>query len=228
MKIIYRIGLFCIVFTQNSFAQIKVNSYANISTMSNNSAFLDASSSPSWKSTTNIGKGLIFPSVNLVTLVSLVQAGSTSSTNNPNRFDGMVVYNTVTGISGIGAVAVKPGFYYYSNSSTNINGGTWATVGMKDEVVSPAVVTAISAYAILNSDSTILCDASSAGFTLTLPAATAANSGKIFIIRKIDLTDNELLFSPSFKFAQGVIVSSLNYPKTLRVQSDGSNWVIID
>jgi hypothetical protein len=227
LKYIYIIVVFCFILVHNnSFGQIKINTNSGTGNMNGNSAFLDASSAPSWKSTTNIGKGMIFPNVDLTTLMTLVQGGGTSGTNNPNRFDGMLVYNTATGTSGIGNVAVKPGFFYYSNATTNLNGGTWVSVGGTATTALGVVVTAV-AYTVLDSDSTILCDAASAGFTLTLPSA-AGNSGKIYVIRKTDATDNVITFSPSLVYAKGVTVASLNYIKTVRVQSDGTNWNIID
>ena len=46
----------------------------------------------------------------------------------------MVVYNTATGTSAIGDVAVTPGFYYYSNPGQtfptgNVAAGTWTPMG---------------------------------------------------------------------------------------------------
>jgi len=213
---------------QNSFAQLKINSNTATSSIAGSTAFLDASSSPTWKSSSNIGKGLIFPNVDLTLLTSMAQTGSSSATNNPNRFDGLLVYNTVTGTSGIGAVQVKPGFYYYSNkSTTNNNAGTWLAVSPKDDVALPSLKVAQSDYSVLDTDSSVLCNAKAGGFTITLPAASTANSGKTILIRKIDDSYNVLTFVPVLKL-DGVNVGSLNYSRTLRVQSDGTNWVIID
>lgn len=215
----------CFLFVQMCFAQIKVNLSASTSPISNHTAFLDASSSAAWNGSTNNGKGLIFPRVNLTTLATMIPSTSLA-TNNPNRFDGMLVYNTATGSSAIGAKAVKPGFFYYSNQSTNVNGGTWISVGGIG-TTALGVVATVAAYTVLDTDSTIFCDAATAPFTVTLPDPVG-NSGKVFIIRKTDATDNEITFSPSLVFSQGVMVSSLNYVKTIRVQSDGTNWNIID
>lgn len=225
LNIKWVIGIVCLMLVQNSFAQIKVNSNASTANINASTAFLDASSSPAWKATTNQGKGMIFPNVDLVALTAMVQTGNPSSTNNPNRFDGMLVYNTATGTSGLGAVAVKPGFYYYNNATTNIDGGTWVSVGSKTSV---SVVAVVGAYTALDTDATILCDATTAGFTLTLPDPVT-NSGKTYVIRKVDTTNNAVTFSPALKFAIGAApITSLNYTKTLRVQSDGTSWNIID
>ncbi|WPC11748.1 hypothetical protein LEQ04_01105 [Riemerella anatipestifer] len=97
--------------------------------MSNSTAFMDASSSPDWNSSINLGKGLIFPRVDLVQLTALSSVGSGGPANYPTRMDGMLVYNVGTGRSGLGGVDVVPGFYYYENKSTTLNGGTWKPMG---------------------------------------------------------------------------------------------------
>ena len=84
----------------------------------------------------------------------------------------------------------------------------------------------IANYTILDSDSTILCDTSAGTFKLTLPSVSGS-SGKIYVIRKIDASNIELTFD-ALTFTDGVTVTSLNYAKTLRVQSNGTSWYIID
>lgn len=222
----------CLVFFQTSFGQIKVNTNASTTNMSSNSAFLDATSSPTWNGSLNLGKGLNFPKTNLVSLTALQMSGTPSATSNPNRFDGMLVYNTATGTSGIGSVAVKPGFYYYKNSSTtDLNAGTWIAIGSDaiPAASNPTVVSTSNNYTILDTDSTILCDAATNGILLTLPVAAPGNSGKTFVISRLDnIASNLLSFSEGLKLVGGATVSSLNYARTLRVQSDGTNWNVID
>jgi hypothetical protein len=82
------------------------------------------------------------------------------------------------------------------------------------------------AYTALASDNTILCDTSNGPFELSLPPASGA-SGKVYVIRKTDSSNNELTFS-ALILVDGSTVTTLNYPKTLRVQSDGSAWYVID
>ncbi|WP_018676725.1 collagen-like protein [Riemerella columbina] len=113
-------------FTQ---AQIRTNENVKGGTINTSSSFLDASSSTTWNGSLNLGKGLVFPRTDLVALTTLVQSGPNVANNFPTRMDGMVVYNTATGVSGIGSVQVKPGFYYYENKSNSLNGGTWKAMG---------------------------------------------------------------------------------------------------
>jgi hypothetical protein len=85
-------------------------------------------------------------------------------------------------------------------------------------------------YTLLTTDSTIMFDTSAAlaaGLTLTIPTADAVNTGKIYIIIK-DESNVKLNFSPSIYLTASTSFSSINYAKTIRIQSDGSKWCIIN
>jgi hypothetical protein len=221
---IFRLGFFLLL-TQFSFSQLKLNTNTGTGSINTNSAFLDASSSPTWNATNNLGKGLLFPKVDLITLVALSMSGGKSATNNPNLFDGMLVYNTATGISGIGAISVVPGFYYYSNpSTTNVNGGSWLAVSNSS---SNAISAKTANYTVLSADNTILCNTVAGAFTLSLPAASTL-TGKVYVLRLTDVTSNNLTFSPPLKLTASISVATVNYPKTIRIQSDGVDWTIIE
>ncbi len=109
-------------------AQVKVNQNAANSAINTSSAFMDASSSPLWNGTTNQGKGMLYPRVDLVAFASMSHAGPFNASNNPNYFDGLLVFNTATGVAGIGADSVYPGYYYYRNTTTTANGGHWVSL----------------------------------------------------------------------------------------------------
>ena len=115
-------------------AQVKVNQNAANSAINTSSAFMDASSSPLWNGTTNQGKGMLYPRVDLVNYTAMSHAGPFNASNNPNYFDGLLVFNTATGIAGIGADSVFPGYYYYRNTTTSANGGHWVSLkGIKGD-----------------------------------------------------------------------------------------------
>jgi len=115
-------------------AQVKVNQNAANSAINTSSAFMDASSSPLWNGTTNQGKGMLYPRVDLVAFASMSHAGPFNASNNPNYFDGLLVFNTATGVAGIGADSVFPGYYYYRNTTTTANGGHWVSLkGIKGD-----------------------------------------------------------------------------------------------
>lgn len=120
-------------------AQIRTNNALG-GQINTSSAFLDASSYTVWNSSTNIGKGLLFPRVDLISFASISSNGSGIPNNYPNRFDGMVVYNSATGTSNIGSTFVTPGFYYYKNTTTNVNGGKWVRMNDSNDATIGASV----------------------------------------------------------------------------------------
>lgn len=92
----------------------------------NSSAFIDASSNTINNSSQGVGKGLVFPRVDLANFNFVGTTGVPS--NFPSRFDGMLVYNTAdSGIAASGNTegSLSPGFWYYNNTSTSSTGGTW-------------------------------------------------------------------------------------------------------
>jgi len=89
------------------------------------------------------------------------------------------------------------------------------------------VATKTTTYPITAADGTILCNAASAGFTVTLPSA--ATVGQMFIIKKIDTTSNVLVIAttPSAKIDNATQLE-INAPYTsVTVQSDGTNWWVV-
>ena len=102
-----------------------------------------------------------------------------------------------------------------------------ATTAFVTNALNTSVVSKVANYTLLTNDYTVLCDATTAGFTLTLPAASGL-SGKIYVIRKVDDSTNALTISPALQLTQSTLVSSINFAQTLRVQSNGTNWYIID
>ena len=123
-----------ICFSSGIKAQVKVNQNAANSAINTSSAFMDASSSPLWNGTTNQGKGMLYPRVDLVNYTAMSHAGPFNASNNPNYFDGLLVFNTATGVAGIGADSVFPGYYYYRNTTTTANGGHWVSLkGIKGD-----------------------------------------------------------------------------------------------
>ena len=83
-----------------------------------------------------------------------------------------------------------------------------------------------SNYTATASDETILCNTTAASFTLTLPNPSTS-VGKIFNIRKVDETLNALNIVPNIKVSEATTVSSINFNTSIRVQSNGTNWYIV-
>ena len=112
-------------------AQLRVSNWDRITNSTNGSAFLDASSS-SYNTSVNLGKGLVFPRVDLSVFTFSPTSGVGAGSNYPNRFDGMIVYNIKEGgtaMDGSTEGELTRGFWYYDNSSTTLTGGTWKPLG---------------------------------------------------------------------------------------------------
>lgn len=90
------------------------------------------------------------------------------------------------------------------------------------------LVTKAGAYTITASDHTVICNATSGAFTVTLPAA-ASHTGRMFHIKKIDSTGNTVTIdgnsSETIDNATTALVTT-QY-EAVTVQSDGSEWWIL-
>ncbi|MCQ4156158.1 hypothetical protein PG294_11200 [Riemerella anatipestifer] len=124
MKKIILLGLLAF-FTAN--AQIQVQNQST-NTIGGENPFMDASYYNQFSNT--LGKGLYFPTTNLTTWefkLSSIDPGKFS-----NYFDGMVVYNSGTGLTvsdtskGGKQVSVSPGFYYFKNPNQTFPTGSVA------------------------------------------------------------------------------------------------------
>jgi hypothetical protein len=63
----------------------------------------------------------------------------------------------------------------------------------------------------------------------TVPGTPAFDcTGKIYVIRKVDISNYILTFSRAITTVTGDTFTSLNFAKTIRIQSDGTKWNLID
>lgn len=99
--------------------------------------------------------------------------------------------------------------------SASTNG--WRTVG--------GTSTKTTAYTATLSDYMILCDTTSAGFTVTLPPAANA-SGKIFVIKKISADGNTLTVDAdgAETIEDATTKTTTTQYGTFVIQSDGTEW----
>lgn len=84
-----------------------------------------------------------------------------------------------------------------------------------------------SNYTVLENDHTLFCDTSAGGFTITLPTPSSTNKGRVYIIVKTDDSPNELSIVPNLKISNTIFTSIINFPDSIRIQSDGTDWFII-
>ncbi len=72
---------------------------------------------------------------------------------------------------------------------------------------------------VTGTDYLLLCDATSAGFTVTVPAASAAYKNQVVVIKKTDTTFNVITIATGY-------ASTLNtVNETTTIQCDGTSWV---
>ena len=133
------------------------------------------------------------------------------------------------------------------NGYTSI-GGVSAAAGYKPVVTSKIVlngsvansINRISSATTLNDNHhTVIANAFTAGFTITLPTPSSA-TGRVYVIRKVDESSNAITFTfagitgtnairvSDTSATAGAYINSLNYVKTLRIQSDGTDWYLLD
>jgi hypothetical protein len=99
--------------------------------------------------------------------------------------------------------------------------------------VSMAIKSVSTAYTITALDNTILADASTAAFTVTLPAPSAAITGRIYTIKKVGNggIDHEVTVMPGGGSIEGSLAGAgyviYNDWTFITVQTDGTNWYII-
>ncbi|MGS4346972.1 hypothetical protein ACKUSY_15580 [Myroides odoratus] len=96
-------------------------------------------------------------------------------------------------------------------------------------IINSNTITEVSQdYVVLDLDTTIIADAEARNLTITLPAATPLNKGRILKISKIDESAYELRFSEQIIASKMQRFTSLNYATTISIQSNGAFWYLID
>ena len=88
------------------------------------------------------------------------------------------------------------------------------------------IITVTTTYSILTTDKIILCDATTAAFTVTLPSPS---EGLIFTIKKIDSTANAVTIATAgAETIDGSATQVITIQHTaLKLANDGSNWFIV-
>jgi len=91
-----------------------------------------------------------------------------------------------------------------------------------------AVVSVSAAYTMVDIDALILCDATSAAFTVTLLTA-AARTGRRIIVKKTDTTDNIVTIDAAgSETLDGATTVGLMQKNAMReYMSDGTNWRLV-
>jgi hypothetical protein len=230
--LLYSATIFFASITSNLSSQVRQANGTTLNLAPNSSAFFDASSVGSWNNSQNVGKGMVFPRVSLAQFTSFSFSGTPGiGSNYPSRFDGFIVYNIDSvGVAGVGQTegTLTRGFWYYQNKSNSLNGGIWKP--FNDQVGTNNTVLFITTptYSVLPLDGTLLVDVPSGGAMVMLPQANTTNSGKILTIKKVDNDYDVLSFSEQIKYSSSDSFTTLNYVRSIVIQSDGSNWWLLN
>ena len=188
------------------------------------------------------------PTTGTVTSVSVVSAnGFAGTVATATTTPAITLTTSITGVlkgNGTAISAATSGTDYapatsgssilYGNGSggfSNVTVGTglsFSTGTLSATPANPSVTTKTTTYSIATTDGSIFCNATSAGFTVTLPTAVGVG-GKIYIIKKIDSSTNVItIATTSSQTIDSLTTQTLSlYNAWLQVQSDGSNWQII-
>jgi hypothetical protein len=106
------------------------------------------------------------------------------------------------------------------NSRNGITAARWGVTYTGG--LSTSISTKSTAYTATEKDRTLLCNAASAGFTVTIPAAAAGNNGLMICIKKIDATANAVTIGTT---VDGVASPTITTQwDRWTIQSDGSAW----
>jgi len=117
------------------------------------------------------------------------------------------------------------------NSTLNVVCGldSWWVISQIEVQSAFDVLTASADYTANKADKTILADASSASFTVTLPGAAIVEAGKTYTIKRTNAGANTVIVDGNgSETIDGIPSLRLNQRfDYLQLQSDGTNWMVI-
>lgn len=105
------------------------------------------------------------------------------------------------------------------------NGTVWNLIGFAAEPTAEKT----AAYTLTDYDKNIMANATTAGFTLTLPTAIG-RANKVYKIKKTDITSNVVVIDASgTETIDGLLTWDLRFAEDyIEIVSDGANWKTLD
>lgn len=206
--------------TGNVTLNVTANSTNQKVTVQNNGVAVGSEPAINFIPGTNITITTDDDSANTRSNVTISTSGlGTMATQNANNvtISGGTIQNVALTLDSLNSTPIgnsSPSTAVFTTMSTS---GLYATI-----------VTKTSGYTLTTTDFTVLGNASTGAFTLTLPTAVNA-SGQIYTLKKVDSSANAVTISTtSSQTIDGLSSYALSYQyQGLQVQSTNSNWVII-
>lgn len=183
-----------------------------------------ANSSYGWQIGKADNSGLLAPSngfyiydlVNNITRFSIASTGAATFSSSVTLSGNLTVdTNTFFVDSSANRVGVKQSS---PTSSLHVDGSN-----------ARSYVTKTANYTMTENDYTVLCDTTSGGFTITLPAASGC-AGRIYCIKKTignSGVNNVTIDGNASETIDGLTTISLQCRSSVIIQSDGSNWWVL-
>jgi len=112
-----------------------------------------------------------------------------------------------------------------SSGDMTVSGAATLSGGAAISGLKPALVSKTAAYTATATDCVILCDATTAAFTVTLPAA-ASSTDLLYVIKKIDSSTNAVTVdgNASETIDGAATVSLASQYDSVMIVCDGTGW----
>jgi len=151
------------------------------------------------------------------TIVSVNNSNQITVNTDLSAFVGNVIHVHPAGLNVIGSGS-QSGF-------TGVNTSTPTSVFSVNGSLSLSILTVTSNLSLDLNNYTVLCNTNSNNITITLPVNSTAIKGRIYIIKKANVSNN-CYINPN-----GVLIDNIAGTYTVnnyaQVQSDGTNWWLI-
>lgn len=154
-------------------------------------------------------------------IVNVINNNQITVTSNLSLYVGSIVHVHPAGLNVISSGSSS------SSSFTGINTKTPKSVLSVNGSLSLPIVSTLTNFTLDLNHYTVICNTISNSITVTLPLNSVDITGRIYIIKKVSVTNPCTLVPNSGDISQIDGLPSQNITSITRVQSDGTDWWII-
>lgn len=173
---------------------------------------------------------ILVPRLSRADLEAKTNAYANGTATGASAQNGALVFVNALGGTGTGKTVnvIATGFYYYDGTNGN---NVWKPVGggastpQRYEGIIGSTTTVDAAYTVTGNDFFVITNGTAA-FTITLPAATPANAGRVVVVSNQNTASSTITVAS----ANGVPVAGTNTLLQFRGKqyiSDGTRWVTV-